>query len=374
MRVLFLETYYGGSHKSFLDGLAKYSRHEIVPITLPSRFWKWRLRGSALYLAQEYAGTIREANVLFVTDMIDLATLKALANYQCPAVMFFHENQLSYPLPDGDNLDLRLGFVNLTSALVADRCLFNSKYQLEQFDFESKRFINDIPEFAPDRAHDEIMKRSQVIYMGIDFSAFRHPPVLDNPTPVVLWNHRWEFDKQPEVFFRLLYKLDAEGVPFQIIILGENFQMQPKEFLEARERLGHRIIQFGFVESMDDYSRFLANSDIVISTAIQENFGFAVTEAMFCHTLPLLPNRLSYPEILPRGFHDQFLYHSEEELEAKLRRLLRDYRQMAEVKKSLAESMRQFDWKSRIDEFDALFDNLVGQKRRAATRRRGKNR
>lgn len=365
MDILFLETFYGGSHKSFLDGLAKYSRHEIIPITLPSRFWKWRLRGAALYLAEQYAEALREANLLFVTDMINLATLKALAGYTCPAVMFFHENQLSYPLPDGDNLDLHFGFINLTSALVADRCLFNSKYQLDQFDFESKRFINDIPEFAPERAHDEIMQRSQVIYMGIDFSAFSHPPVLNNPTPIILWNHRWEFDKQPEVFFRLLYKLDAEGLPFQLLILGENFQMHPKEFLEARERLGHRILQFGFVESMDDYARYLARADIVISTAIQENFGFAVTEAMYCHTLPLLPNRLSYPEILPKEFHKEFLYQHEDELEAKLRRLLRDYNQMGEVKNSIADCVRQFDWKNRIDDFDTLFDALVLKNRNA---------
>jgi len=362
VNIVFVETFYGGSHKSFLDGLMKFSRHRITPITMPSRFWKWRLRGAAFYVAEQYGETLRSADLLFVTDMTNLAMLKALSNYTCPAVMFFHENQLSYPLPDGDNLDLHFGFINLTSALVADRCLFNSKYQLDQFDLESKRFINNIPEFAPERAHHEIIKRSQVIYMGIDVSAFSHPPVLDNPQPIILWNHRWEFDKQPEVFFRLLYKLDAENLPFKLIILGENFQMHPKEFLEAREKLGHRILQFGFVESMDDYARFLSMSDIVLSTAIQENYGFSVIEALYCHTLPLLPNRLSYPEILPAQFHKDFLYNNEDELEVKLRQLLRNYDKMADRKKLLAESMKNFDWKNRIDEFDELFDALMAPK------------
>jgi len=362
VNIVFVETFYGGSHKSFLDGLMKFSRHRITPITMPSRFWKWRLRGAAFYIAEQYGETLRGADLLFVTDMTNLAMLKALSNYTCPAVMFFHENQLSYPLPDGDNLDLHFGFINLTSALVADRCLFNSKYQLDQFDLESKRFINNIPEFAPERAHQEIMKRSQVIYMGIDVSAFSHPPVLDNPQPIILWNHRWEFDKQPGVFFRLLYKLDAENLPFKLIILGENFQMHPKEFLEAREKLGHRILQFGFVESMDDYARFLAMSDIVISTAIQENYGFSIIEALYCHTLPLLPNRLSYPELLSIQFHKDFLYNNEDELEVKLRQLLRNYDKMGNHKKLLAESMQKFDWKNRIDEFDELFDVLLAKK------------
>lgn len=362
MNIVFVESFYGGSHKSFLDGLSKYSRHRITPITMPSRFWKWRLRGSALYIAEQYADTLRKADLIFVTDMTNLATIKALVGYTCPAVMFFHENQLSYPLPDGDNLDLHFGFVNLTSALVAERCLFNTRYQLTQFDLESKRFINNLPEFAPELAHQTIMRRSQVIYMGIDVSAFTYLPALDNPSPIILWNHRWEFDKQPEVFFRLLYKLDAENLPFKLIILGENFQMHPKEFLEARERLNHRVLQFSFVESREDYARYLAMADIVISTAIQENFGFSVIEAIYCQTLPLLPNRLSYPEILPEQFHKDFLYQNDDELEVKLRQLLRAYDKMAEVKKALAESMQKFDWRQRIDEFDSLFDVLVANK------------
>jgi glycosyltransferase involved in cell wall biosynthesis len=253
---------------------------------------------------------------------------------------------------------LNFGFVNLVSALAADRCLFNSQYHLGEFDYALKEFINDIPEFVPEQAHQAVMSKSQVIFMGIDFSGFTHRPVLDNPVPVILWNHRWEFDKQPGVFFEQMYKLAGEGIDFELIILGENFQMHPKEFIEARERLWPRIRQYGFVDSVDDYARYLATSDIVVSTAIQENFGFAIIEAMYCHTLPLLPNRLSYPEILPKKFHDQFLYNDEAELENKLRGLLREYRQLYEVRAEIAQEMAKFDWKQRIEKFDALFEEM----------------
>jgi glycosyltransferase involved in cell wall biosynthesis len=175
----------------------------------------------------------------------------------------------------------------------------------------------------------------------------------------MLWNHRWEFDKQPNVFFKQMYKLADEGIDFELIILGENFQVHPKEFIEAREKLGSRIRQFGYAESVYDYARYLAMSDIVVSTAIQENFGFAIIEAMYCHTLPLLPNRLSYPEILPAKFHELFLYNNEAELESKLRLLLRDYRQLNEARAEIAQAMAAFDWKKRIEEFDALFQNMA---------------
>jgi glycosyltransferase involved in cell wall biosynthesis len=359
VNIVFVETFYGGSHKSFLDGLMKYSRHDITPITLPSRFWKWRLRSAALYIAEEYGDALRSCDLIVATDLINLADLKALSGFTCPSILFLHENPFTYPTPEGEKYEINFGFINLVSALAADRCLFNSKYHLDEYNYALKQFINDIPEFVPERAHQQVMSKSQVIYMGIDVSEFSQPPVLDNPVPIILWNHRWEFDKQPWVFFDQIYKLEAEGIDFELIILGENFQMHPKEFIEARQRLGPRIRQFGFVESMDDYARFLSRSDIVISTAIQENFGFAIVEAMYSHTLPLLPNRLSYPEVLPRKFHDRFLYNNIQELETKLRWLLREYRYLNDVRVEIAQAMAAFDWKNRIEEFDNLFEEMV---------------
>jgi len=364
MKIIFVESFYGGSHKSFLDGLIKYSSHDITPITLPSRFWKWRLRSAALYIAEEYGAALRECDLIIATDLINLADLKALSRFTCPAILFLHENQLTYPTPEGEKPELNFGFVNLVSALAADRCLFNSQYHLQEFDYALKQFINDIPEFVPEQAHQQVLSKSQVIYMGLDFSEFRRRPVPDNPKPIILWNHRWEFDKQPEIFFKQLYKLDTERLDFELLLLGENFQMHPKEFIEAREKLGPRIRQFGYAESVYDYARYLAMSDIVVSTAIQENFGFAIIEAMYCHTLPLLPKRLSYPEILPQKFHEQFLYANEAELESKLRWLLHEYRNLNDTRAEMAQAMAAFHWQERIAEFDTLFEEM-GEKRKA---------
>ncbi|RMD95885.1 MAG: DUF3524 domain-containing protein, partial [Calditrichaeota bacterium] len=99
MNIVFLESYYGGSHKNFLDGLMKYTSHNIESITLPARFWKWRLRSSALYFAEQCADELKPYDLLIATDMMNLAEFKALTGFTKPAIMFFHENQLTYPLP-----------------------------------------------------------------------------------------------------------------------------------------------------------------------------------------------------------------------------------------------------------------------------------
>ena len=45
LNILFLESFYGGSHREFADGLVQRSRHRIELHTLPARFWRWRMRG-----------------------------------------------------------------------------------------------------------------------------------------------------------------------------------------------------------------------------------------------------------------------------------------------------------------------------------------
>ena len=359
MDIIFVETFYGGSHKSFMDGLIKYSRHQITPIVLPSRFWKWRMRSAAMYIAENFGHALRSCDLIIATDLLNLAQLKALSGFTCPAILFFHENQLTYPTPEGDKPEVDLGLANVASALAADVCLFNSHYQLRGFDQALKQFINDIPEFVPEHAHEQIMAKTRVTYMGMDLSGFPDRRIVQNPVPVILWNHRWEFDKQPHVFFAEMYKLMEESLDFRLVILGENFQMHPREFIEARQRLGERIIQYGFVESIEDYAKFILKADIIVSTAIQENFGYAVAEAIYCYTLPLLPNRLSYPEILPKKFHRQFLYQSHGELHAKLQGLLADYRQLDEVREELVGVFAKFDWQNRINEFDELFEKTA---------------
>ncbi len=368
MNLVFVESFYGGSHKSFMDGLIKHSRHKITPITLPSRFWKWRLRSAAMYVAEAYGHALRDCDLIIATDLINLAELKALTGFTCPAVLFFHENQLAYLTAEGDKPEVDFGLANVVSALTAERCLFNSHYHLNRFNDALRQFINDIPEFVPERAHAQIMNKSQVTYMGMDLSEFPPREICKNRVPVILWNHRWDYDKQPGVFFNALYRLADQGVDFQLVLLGENFQMHPKEFIEARSRLGDRILQYGFVECAEDYGKFILRSDIIVSTALQENFGFAVAEAIYCYTLPLLPNRLSYPEILPPQFHEQFLYSDNEDFYHKLKHLLTNFRKLDATRMELVHAFAKFDWKNRIAEFDALFEQEVERKRKGPSR------
>ena len=133
LRILFLEPFYGGSHREFADGLLQHSRHRIDLLTMPARFWKWRMRGAALHFSDKVKNP-EIYDTLLVSDLLSLAELKAIWGTRCPpAVVYFHENQLSYPRQPHDRVDYQFGFTNISTGLCADTLIFNSQFHLSSF-------------------------------------------------------------------------------------------------------------------------------------------------------------------------------------------------------------------------------------------------
>ncbi len=369
MKFLFLEPFYGGSHKDFADGLVHFSRHTLDLATLPPRFWKWRMRGAALHFAQSlplptaYDG-------LFVTNLMSLSDLRALWSDDCPpTLLYLHENQLSYPLPAGENMDYQFGFTDITSALSADRVLFNSAAHRTAFLDSLPRFLAKMPEFKPLWVTQILRERSGVLYPGCDFrqasgpKCAPEPPKASTPSPtappLIIWNHRWEFDKRPELFFDVLDGALKAGYDFRLALLGQNFQAMPQPFLTARERYGSRIVRFGYVPDKHQYYQWLQAGDIVISTAIQENFGIAIVEAVRHGCLPLLPNSLSYPELIPPEYHRDCLYEDEDDLHSKLCAFLACPTATARARDRLAAAMQRFAWPQLIAAYDCELARLA---------------
>jgi glycosyltransferase involved in cell wall biosynthesis len=356
MQILFLEVFFGGSHRAFAEGLQRHSRHQIELVTLPDRFWKWRMRGAALYMAPRIP-PLERFDLVLATNLMSLADLRTLlAPAHCPMVVYFHENQLTYPVAAGDLRDVHFGFTDITTALTAEQVWFNSFSHQDAFLAALPAFVSQMPDARPTWITEAIRRKADVLYPGCDFPAELEAPAAPPPAgeapPLIIWNHRWEFDKNPEAFFEALYELAARGRAFEVAILGECFQDQPKCFLEARERLGDRIVHFGFAPAVDAYHRWLQRGHLVVSTARQENFGFSVVEAARCGCLPLLPRRLSYPEIIPDRFHALCLYASPSELVRKLDYCLTHPRAYAAERQALQAAMARYAWEARIGAFD----------------------
>ena len=362
LKFLFLEPFYGGSHKDFAQGLVSHSKHKIDLVTLPARFWKWRMRGAALYFVKKIP-PLKNYDGLITTDLMSLSDFKALCGPFCPpSMVYFHENQLTYPLAPGESMDFQFGFTDITTSLAADRILFNSQTHFDAFFSKLPVFLNMMPEYQPKWVVDEIRNKADVIYPGCHFPAPINMPnalsEVDLP-PLIIWNHRWEFDKNPAGFFNALDKVLERGLNFRLALLGENFQVVPKEFIAARERFKNRIVWYGYEASREKYRKWLMQGTIVISTANQENFGISVVEAIRYGCIPLLPDRLSYPEIIPKVFHGDFLYKDQTELVEKLCFLILNYSQFTEKQQHLSAAMERFAWENMIDQYDEILKKLA---------------
>ena len=373
MQILFLEAFFGGSHRAFAEGLQRHSRHRIELITLPDRFWKWRMRGAALQMARRIP-PLQDVDLIMATNMLGLADLRALLPPgHPPLLVYFHENQLTYPVAHGDRRDVHFGFTDITTALAAEQVWFNSHSHRKAFLRALPNFLRQMPDARPNWITDAIRRKASVLYPGCEFPSLQTTgstaaATSDTP-PLIIWNHRWEFDKDPETFFETLYELAARETPFQVAVLGECFQDQPKCFLAARERLGDRIVHFGYAPTPEAYHRWLARGHVVVSTARQENFGFSIVEAVRQGCLPLVPRRLSYPEIIPEAFHDLCLYATDAECVRKLEDILRRRHAYQAERAALQQAMARYAWKERIGEFDAQLEAAargptVGARRR----------
>lgn len=367
MRFLFLEPFFSGSHRDFAEGLAAHSAHDLELVTLPGRFWKWRMRGAALALLRKIPD-LGAFDGLLTTDLMSLTDFRALAGPECPPVLvYFHENQVDYPLGPGGVVDYQFGFTDLTTCLAADRVLFNSDAHRTAFLDRLPGFIRMMPDLRPKWAVTAIRKRSGVLHPGCRFPA--GPPARvdfasGEEPPLVVWNHRWEHDKDPDVFAGALEAVDARGVPFRLALLGERYRNAPPAFGRMRRRFADRIVRYGFLPDREAYLDLLRRGDVVVSTALQENFGIAAVEAVRHGCLPLLPDRLSYPELLPEDARDACLYASPEDLADRLVRVLSDIERVAELRHRLARHMERFAWSERAPAFDAALAELAKRGRR----------
>jgi len=361
LKFIFLEPFFGGSHRDFARGLIAHSRHRIDLLTLPARFWKWRMRGAALYFVKKITA-LENYHGMITTDLMSLADFKALCKGVCPpALVYFHENQFTYPLAPGEHMDYQFGFTDITTALAAARIIFNSQTHSDAFFKALPAFIKMMPEYRPKWVVDEIRSRADVLYPGCRFPA--RELAVDDFTrgfpPLIIWNHRWEFDKNPAEFFQALDAVLDAGADFRLALLGENRQTVPQEFTDARHRYGARIVQYGYVESRPQYIDWLAQGSIAISTAQQENFGIAMVEAIRSGCLPLLPARLAYPEIIPARYHADVLYRSHQDLVAKLLDRLTNYANYLDLRRALSREMGRFAWENTIASYDLVLENLT---------------
>ncbi|MEM7261115.1 MAG: DUF3524 domain-containing protein [Planctomycetota bacterium] len=362
LRILALEPYLARSHEQFLDGLASHSRHRLECATLPARKWKWRMRTSAIHYARLLEERSEPVDLFFASDYVNLGELRSLLPSRfrdVPVVLYFHENQLTYPLQEGEFLDYQYAMIHLYGMLAADRVVFNSDYHRRELLDALRDLVRLVPDLDLRPDLDAIEARSSVLPIGLDLPRPDRGAVGD--PPVIVWNHRWEYDKNPAGFLEALAGLESQKRPFRLRLLGQRFRTLPTEFREILDRWPNAVIESEYPESYEEYVAALRQGDIAISTAIHEFFGVGTLEALRCGLHPVLPNDLAYPELLPEEFRGFGLYPRErgpvDALAAAIDRVRRP--SWLAQREALQRSTDRFEWPQLAPRYDTLFEEVA---------------
>jgi glycosyltransferase involved in cell wall biosynthesis len=367
VHVLYAEPYDGGSHASFTQTLTSGLSARFTHLTLPGRHWKWRMRGFCAWAALARPDALSAgADLLFASSYVPLAELVGLAPWlsQIPRILYFHENQLAYPVTEARERDGHFGFTQLVSALAATTCIFNSAHNRDSFLHSAAEVLARMPDAVPPGWVDAIAARAEVLPVPIELPDRAPAPETEavgsderRLGPIVLWNHRWEHDKNPHGFFDALFRLADAGVPFRLAVCGQRFAREPEIFERARQRLASRIVHWGSCEDTATYHELLQRAHLCVSTAHHEFFGVSMIEATHFGAHPVVPDRLSYPEL----FDAKYRYGSDDALVVMLGTLCRAFVHGAALRADRRSTTEPFSARVLLPRYDARLRRAVAE-------------
>lgn len=313
MKALLLSAYDAESHRVWRENLcAMLPQIDWTTLTLPPRYFPWRVRGNSLSWAFNHRPALSDNyDFLLCTSMTDLSALRGFvpALARLPTIVYCHENQFAYPEnPDPQATrtnPVEPRILNLYTALCADRLVFNSTWNQRSFLEGAAALLRKLPDQVP-AGLVERLSASRVLPVPLDPTLFQPRPAITEPDVLTLvWNHRWEYDKGPALLLAIVDALLARGTRFRLHLLGQHFRQTPPEFALVQHRLaawsassGISAGVTGYLEDAAAYRAVLAASDVVLSTALHDFQGLAVQEACALGCAPLTPDTLVYPEYL----------------------------------------------------------------------------
>jgi glycosyltransferase involved in cell wall biosynthesis len=333
-KILLLSAYDAASHKLWRQRLTELlPQFQWIHLSLPPRNFAWKIRGNSLLWAQSERDLLEQHyDLLLATSMVDLASLRGFVPSlgSIPTIVYFHENQFEYPIDNErkesraiDNIEPKL--VPIYSALCANKILFNSNFNRDSFLEGVRKLFKKLPDKIPEAAYKALQK-SEVLAVPIgqkkifDFAA-KHQQEKANKVSSnqlnrdqlqVVWNHRWEYDKGPDLLLEVLRILVKRQLPIVLQLAGEKFRHSPLEFEEICNLISKQAsytksqsIQCGYIEGQSTYYTLLCSVDVVLSTALHDFQGLAIQEACLAGCTPLVPDDLAYPEYFCTAFRYQ---------------------------------------------------------------------
>lgn len=303
-RILVLSSYHSDISVYWAARLGElFPEAQLKLLALPPQSFAWRVQGSALrFIHQDTAALNDSYDLLLATSHCDLATLRGLcpALASIPTVVCFLEN----PFASSEGHRAAVGTSQQMNALYAaecaDQCWFNSRHNLTSFMSGLAALLDKQPDEVLTGIVTSLLSKSFVLPTPLSEDVFDDASGPQSSTELrILWNHRWGFDKGPERLLAFAKALEQSDLSAKLVLVGARNEQIP---MSMAELINNHADLIAFNQPVSDrqlYKACLMQADVVLSTARQDFQGIDVMEAAAMGCIPLLPDRLSYPEYFP---------------------------------------------------------------------------
>lgn len=200
-----------------------------------------------------------------------------------------------------------LGFLK-----ICDAVFVGTEYSKESIGYRLLPYAEDASEFL-----------SKIHAQGMPLDTKMLGQVSPPKKPIILFPHRFDIEKRPNIFMDAIEVLTQRHMPkspieFCFCTSRKDLRSNAQWLVDKVDFLSDRLAGTGYSLSIrtdlpkKSYYELLASSTCMVSTTIEENFGYCLAESLAVGTRPIVPNAFSHPEILDgRG---EYLYNSFDEL------------------------------------------------------------
>lgn len=226
-------------------------------------------------------------------------------------------------------------WLQIGGSIAADRVVTNSRYTTRMMTEAFSAYLNP----AALRA---ITDKTETLPFGFVDDDLATHPITPHDKPVVIYNHRFELYKQPKVTADVLRSLRSR-FDFEVWIT---------------QYIAQKVGEFPFDRTVGDpdhrvYLDNIAVPAINTLNSVHETFCISVLDSLALGHVVVLPNRVTFPELVPEGY--PYLFESTDEQTRMLASILRDWPRAHD------------EWSSRLREHARSRFNLDDYARRYAS-------
>lgn len=164
---------------------------------------------------------------------------------------------------------------------------------------------------------------NKIIVTGNPLFKDAYPEYRGEKKNQIIISNRFDWEKRPNLSLDFAYILKKKHPDWKIIVTTGRKEFKSNkqwlvDYAKALEEDGIIEIHSGLTKN--EYHRFLAESKVMLTNSIEENFGYCAIEAVIYNTYPLMKNELSHPELVQNN--SRLLFDDEDEIVSKVEYLM----------------------------------------------------